>query len=128
MSARHRAAAAVAAGLLLLGTACGSRLPERDFESGSTPSRQQSDEPRFKLARSGDGDRLVHEAGGAEQLRKLRGRLPAGLFHAADRAPIHLPLSHEPIARPNMNTDRTVDRTGVMTPNEAKPSRSQTIW
>lgn len=45
MRAPHRAAAALATGLALLVTACGSRLPERDFENRSTPSRYQSAEP-----------------------------------------------------------------------------------
>ncbi|MER6129570.1 ABC transporter substrate-binding protein [Streptomyces sp. NPDC001795] len=45
MRALHRAAGAIAAGLLLLSTACGSRLPESDFEHRSTPPQQQSAEP-----------------------------------------------------------------------------------
>ena len=44
--ARRRAAESVAAGLLLLvGTACGSRLPESDFEHRATPSAPGSAEP-----------------------------------------------------------------------------------
>ena len=52
----------------------------------------------------------------------------ADLFHLADKTEIHFPLSHEPMARPNMKTDRTVDSTGVITPNAANASRSHTIW
>lgn len=41
---------------------------------------------------------------------------------------LHFPPIHEPRERPNMNTETTTDRTGVITPKDAKAILSHTIW